>query len=252
MKLTVVGCAGSFPGPDSACSSYLIEAEGFTFLLDFGSGSLGALQRHIDPYEIDAILLSHLHADHIMDACPYVVMRRYAPGAPFPQVPLYGPQGTEARLAAAYGGAGESGCPSLTDVYDFRTLTAGRFEIGPFTITTDVVAHPVETYGVRIEHDGRSLVYSSDTGTCEPLRKLAEHSDVFLCEASYLEGRPNPQGVHMTGREAAECATKAGASRLLLTHLVRRWGSPEQTMAEATSAYAGPIEIVQAGSVYEI
>lgn len=252
MKLTVIGCAGSFPGPDSPCSSYLIEADGFTFLLDFGSGSLGALQRHIDPYDIDAILLTHLHADHIMDACPYVVMRRYAPGAPFPRVPLYGPAGTETRLAAAYGGAGETGCPSLSDVYRFHTLTPGSFTIGPLNITVDLVAHPVETYGVRIEHGGRSLVYSSDTGACESLRRLADHCDVFLCEASYLEGNSNPPGVHLTGREAGECATKAGAGRLLLTHLVHRWGSPAQTLAEATSAYTGPIEIVSSGAVYDI
>ncbi|GAA4906214.1 ribonuclease BN (tRNA processing enzyme) [Stackebrandtia albiflava] len=252
MKLTVIGCAGSFPGPDSPCSAYLVQAEDYTLLLDFGSGSLGALQRHIDPYRIDAIILTHLHADHIMDACPYVVMRRYAPGGPLPQIPLYGPTGTETRLATAYGGAGETGCPSLSDVYRFHTLTPGQLDIGPFHVTVDEVAHPVQTFGVRLEHGGRSLTYSSDTGTCEPLRRLANHCDVFLCEASYLEGRPNPPGVHLTGREAGETATKAGAGRLLLTHLVRRWGDPERTLAEATAAYAGPVELVESGAVYHI
>jgi ribonuclease BN (tRNA processing enzyme) len=252
MKLTVIGCAGSFPGPDSPCSSYLIEAEGYKLLLDFGSGSLGALQRHTDPYQIDAILLTHLHADHIMDACPYVVMRRYAPGAPFPRVPLYGPEGTESRLSAAYGGAGETACPSLSDVYDTRTLQPGTLRIGPFDVTVDRVCHPIETYGVRIEHGGSSLVYSSDTGQCENLQRLADHCDVFLCEASYLEGRPNPPGVHLTGREAGECATKAGAGRLLLTHLVRRWGSEAQTLQEARSAYAGPVEVVHSGATFDI
>ncbi|MGH8792074.1 MAG: MBL fold metallo-hydrolase [Stackebrandtia sp.] len=252
MKLTVVGCAGSFPGPDSPCSSYLIEADDFVLLLDFGSGSLGALQRHIDPYRIDAILLTHLHADHIMDACPYVVMRRYAPGAPYPRVPLYGPGGTERRLSDAYGGDGESACRSLSDVYEFHTLTPGTFTIGPLTVTVDQVAHPVETFGVRIEHEGRSFAYSSDTSQCEPLERLADGVDVFLCEASYLEGRHNPPGVHLTGREAGECAAKAGAGRLLLTHLVRRWGSEEQTLAEARSVYNGPISVVHAGAVFDV
>ncbi len=45
MKLTVLGCAGSFPAPDSACSSYQLEADGFRLLIDFGTGSLSALQR---------------------------------------------------------------------------------------------------------------------------------------------------------------------------------------------------------------
>ena len=80
MKLTVLGCAGSFPSADSACSAYLVEAEGFGLLLDFGTGSLSALQRYADLYSVNAILLSHLHCDHILDACSYVVVRRYAPG----------------------------------------------------------------------------------------------------------------------------------------------------------------------------
>lgn len=252
MKLTVIGCAGSFPGPDSPCSAYVVEAGGYTLLLDFGSGSLGALQRYIDPYHLDAVVLTHLHADHIMDACPYVVMRRYAPSSPFPPLPLYGPSGTERRLAAAYGGDGENACPALSDVYSFIDLAPGTFALGPLEITVAKVCHPVETYGVRIEHAGRSLVYSSDTGTCESLEQLAAHADTFLCEASYLEGRANPPGVHLTGKQAGECATKAGAGRLLLTHLVQRWGSKEQTLAEARSAYAGPVEVVHSGSVYHI
>lgn len=252
MNLTVVGCAGSFPGPDSPCSAYLVQADGFTLLLDFGSGSLGALQKYVDPYEIDAIVLTHLHADHIMDACPYVVMRRYAPGAPYPQVPLYGPAGTEARLAAAYGGAGEAGCPSLSDVYDFRTLTEGTIAIGPFSVTVQQVAHPVETYGLRLEHNGSTIAYSSDTGTCQALEQLAENVDLFLCEASYLEGRDNPVGVHLTGREAGESAAKAGAKRLVLTHLVRRWGSEAETRAEARSVYTGPMEVAVPGVTYEV
>lgn len=252
MKLTVIGCAGSFPGPDSPCSSYLIEADGYRLLLDFGSGSLGALQRYADPYNIDAIMLTHLHADHIMDACPYVVMRRYAPGAPFPRIPLYGPAGTERRLSAAYGGAGETACRSLSDVYDMRTLEPGTLALGPLRIDLDHVSHPVETFGVRIEHEGRTLAYSSDTDKCDALERLADHCDVFLCEASYLEGRPNPPNVHLTGREAGECATKAGAGRLLLTHLVQAWGSEAKTLAEARSAYTGPVDVVHSGDVYEI
>src|SRR4051812_19743793 len=133
MKLTVLGCAGSFPGPQSACSAYLITAEGFNLLLDFGTGSLGALQRYGDLYGIDAIILTHLHPDHMLDACSYVVARRYCPWGPLPAVPLYGPTGVAERLHAAYG-AHET---PLNDVYDFHELTAGTRRIGPFDITTE-------------------------------------------------------------------------------------------------------------------
>ena len=98
MKLTVLGCAGSFPGPDSACSAYLIEADGFRLMLDFGTGSLSALQRYAGLRRVDAVLLSHLHCDHMLDACSYVVVRRYAPDGPYPRLPLYGPAGARERM----------------------------------------------------------------------------------------------------------------------------------------------------------
>ncbi|WP_026922633.1 MBL fold metallo-hydrolase [Glycomyces arizonensis] len=251
MKLTVIGCAGSFPAPDTPCSAYLVEAGGQRLLLDFGTGSLGELQKYLDPHLLDAVIITHLHADHFFDACAYTVMRRYAPAAPGHPIPLYGPTGVAERIVAAYGGQGELCHPSLRDVYDFRELEPGTFELGSMTITVDRVAHPVETFGVRVEHAGSSLAYSSDTGPCEAFESLAAHCDVLLAEASYLEGRENPKDVHLTGKEAGDYATKAGAGRLLLTHLVEPWGSREVTLAEAKGAYTGPVEVVRPGQVYE-
>src|SRR5439155_7662213 len=71
VKLTVVGCSGSFPGPDGPASCYLLEQDGVRVLLDLGSGALGSLSRHVDLDAVDAVVLSHLHADHCLDACPY-------------------------------------------------------------------------------------------------------------------------------------------------------------------------------------
>ncbi len=99
MRLTIVGCSGSFPGPDSPASCYLVEADddsGRTWrvLLDLGNGSLGPLQRHVDLADLDALLISHLHPDHYMDACGLYVARRYHPaGAVGPALPVYGPTG---------------------------------------------------------------------------------------------------------------------------------------------------------------
>jgi ribonuclease BN (tRNA processing enzyme) len=249
MRLTVLGCAGSFPGPDSACSAYLVQAEGFSLMLDFGTGSMSALQRYASLRDVDAILLSHLHGDHIFDACSYVVVRRYAPDGPYPRVPVYGPAGTRERLAAVYGSPDEG---PLDDVYAFHTLVPGTFAIGPFTLTVDRVSHPVETFAVRLEHGGRSLAYSADTGVCEALVRLAHRSNVFLCEASYLDGEPNPPDLHLTGREAGEAAAKAEVGRLLITHLVTAWGSAEATRDAAAAAFEGPVELVRPGRRYEI
>ncbi|MGA3561504.1 MBL fold metallo-hydrolase [Melissospora conviva] len=250
MRLTVLGCAGSFPGPESACSAYLVEADGFRLLLDFGTGSLSALQRYAGLHAVDAVLLSHLHGDHILDAVSYVVVRRYAPDGPHDPLPLYAPAGAAQRLAGAYSADAE--IESVEDVYDFQTLSEGNFGIGPFTVTLARVNHPVETYGIRLEHEGRVLCYSADTAPCDALVRLADGADVFLCEASYLDGPQNPPGLHLTGREAGEAAQQAGVGRLLLTHLVDAWGSEAQTVAAAAAVYGGPLEVVRPGARYDI
>jgi ribonuclease BN (tRNA processing enzyme) len=247
--LTVLGCAGSFPGPDSPCSAYLIQADGFSLMLDFGNGSLSALQRHAKLTDVDAILLSHLHGDHMLDACTYVVVRRYAPDGPYPRIPIYAPAGAYGRMTGGYGAPNEG---PLDDVYQFHTLSPGTFPIGPFSVTVDRVVHPVETFGARIEHAGRVLAYSADTAMCDSLIRLAHRADAFLCEASYLDGQPNPPDLHLTGREAGEAATKAGVGRLLLTHLVSAWGDRSETYNAATAAFSGPVDLVESGSRYEI
>ena len=249
MRLTVLGCAGSFPALDSACSAYLVEADGFSLMLDFGTGSLSALQRYADLRRIDAILLSHLHCDHMVDACSYVVVRRWAPEGPYPRLPVYGPAGLKERMAGVYGSPDEG---PLDEVYTFHTLTPGTFALGPFTVTVARVNHPVETFGVRIEHEGRVLAYSADTAMCDALIRLAHHADVFLCEAAYLDGEDNPPDLHLTGGEAGEAATKASVGRLLLTHLVTAWGDAEATYEAAAGRFGGPVELVRPGSHYEI
>lgn len=252
MRLTVIGCAGSFPGPDSGCSAYLVEADGFRLLLDFGTGSLGALQRYAGLHVLDAILLTHLHPDHCFDACSYLVARRYDPSSPFPRLPLYGPRGTGERLAGAHHVLPGVEPTPVDDVYDVHELSPSTFEIGPFRVVTDRVNHPVETYAARVEYDGRTLAYSADTGESPVLVDLARDADLLLCEASYLDGRQNPPNLHLTGRQAGQHATKAEVGRLLLTHLVDSWGDPGRTLAEATAAYDGPVRLVRPGDGYDV
>ncbi|MEV0594177.1 MBL fold metallo-hydrolase [Nonomuraea cavernae] len=249
MKVTIIGCSGSFPGPDSPASCYLIEAEGFRLLLDLGTGALGALQRHIGLYDIDAICLSHLHADHCLDLCGYHVVRTYGPGAPHPRVPVHAPADAPRRLAAAYGMPDE---PGLETAFDFTRLEPGTFGIGPFTVTAGLVNHPVEAYGFRVSHGGRSVAYSGDTGESAELVKLAEDADLFLCEASFVDQPDLPTGLHLTGRQAAEHAAKAAAGRLVLTHLVP-WNDQSRVLDEACcGSYGGPIELARSGAVYDL
>jgi ribonuclease BN (tRNA processing enzyme) len=248
MRLTVIGCAGSFPGPESPASCYLVEADGFRMLLDLGNGALGALQRYVGLYEIDAICLSHLHGDHCLDMNSYWVARTYAPDGPRPPVPVYGPAGTAERLAAAQG----VGVPQdMSAAFTFETLTPGTRRIGPFEITLDHVNHPVETFGFRIERGGRALAYSADTGESAALTGLARGADLLLCEASFADGAANPPDLHLTGRQAGEHAARAGAGELVLTHLVP-WNDQAVMLNEAARAFGGPLSLASSGRVIDL
>lgn len=252
----MVGCAGSFPSPDSPASCYLVEADdadGRTWrvALDLGSGALGPLQLHTRLDALDAVVLSHLHPDHMSDVSGLYVARRYAPGGPVPvRLPVYGPAGTAERIRQAYGGDGVG----LAETFDVRELADRQpVELGPFTLTPYLVEHPVEAYGVRVEaHAGprvEVLAYTGDTDACEALLPLARGADLLLAEASFEEGRDEPRGVHLTGLRAGRAASDAGCRRLLLTH-VPVWTDPQVVLAEARSAFPGPIDLARQGSVH--
>ncbi len=199
MRLTVVGCSGSFPGPESAASCYLLEADGFRLVIDMGNGSLGALQRYAPLFGVDAIALSHLHADHCVDLYSYSVARTYAPAGPQPPIPVYGPAGTRERIGLIHSPEGDDGLPER---FTFETLAPGSIRIGPFDVTLAHMNHPVETFGFRFAHGGRTLAYTGDTGETEAVVGLASGADVFLSEAAFLDGPDLPPDLHLTARQA--------------------------------------------------
>jgi ribonuclease BN (tRNA processing enzyme) len=248
VRLTVLGCSGTFPGPTSPCSGYLFEHDGYRLMVDAGNGVLGALQARCDLRAVDAVLLSHLHGDHCLDMVPWAYARRYHPEGLPPRLPVYGPAGTRDRLCAAFDRPPED---RLGAVYDFRTARRGPLELGPFCVELAQMNHPVECYGIRVSAGGRSVAYSADTGESEALVRLAQDSDLLLCEASFLDGWDNPPNVHLTGRQAGEHAARAGARSLLLTHIVP-WADPARLQAEAAAVYPGELDVAAAGRVVEL
>ena len=257
MRLRVVGCSGSLPGPRSAASCYLLEAEhpddrGTTrtwrLLLDLGSGALGPLHRYVDPTTVDAVVLSHLHADHCLDLTGLYVALRYQPGGPRPgRLPVHGPTGTAARLARAYDLDPDPGMSAQLAVHEW--VAATPVEVGPFTVTPYRVEHPVEAYALRVEGPSEDdpsrravLTYSGDTDVCEGLQAAAEGEHLLLAEAAFQEGRDTPRGIHLTGRRAGQCATAAGVRSLVLTHLPP-WNDPEVVLREARATSAGPLAL---------
>jgi ribonuclease BN (tRNA processing enzyme) len=242
VQVTIVGWAGSFPGPQSPASCYLIETGDFRMVLDLGNGAVGVLQQYTGLADIDAICLSHLHADHCIDMVGYSVFQNYHPDGPRPRIRVYGPAGTADRLARALGGEHLG----MTDAFDFSTLTPGTIEIGPLRVTTRHMTHPVETFGFRIEHAGQVLAYSADTGPTGELVRLAAGADVLLSEASFVDGPDLPADLHLTARQAAEHAALAGVGELVLTHLVA-WNDPATCLDQASAAFTGPLRLASSG-----
>jgi len=251
VRLTIVGCSGSYPGPEAAASCYLLEAdhEGRTWrlLLDLGNGALGSLHRYADPLSVDGVVLSHLHADHCLDLCGYYVLRKYHPDGAQPRIPVWGPAGAAARLARAYDLPSK---PGMTGEFDFHTFD-GAFRIGPFEVEPTQVLHPVATYALRVTAAGRTLAYSGDSAPCPGLDRAATRADLFLVEASFLEGAPNPPAVHLTGREAGETATRADVARVVLTH-VPPWHDRARALEEAAAVYAGTLDLAVPGATYDV
>jgi ribonuclease BN (tRNA processing enzyme) len=172
-------------------------------------------------------------------------------------LPVVAPAEAPDRFAAQYApSAAERGATDLTDVFAFRPVIDGTStDIAGVSLAARRVDHVCEAYAVRVEHGGRSLVYSGDTGPCRSLVELATGADVLLCEATWPHVTAHwaepPPGVHLSGRQAGEHASAAGVGRLLITH-VAAWFDADEVLAEAKAAFNGPVELVEAGSTYDI
>lgn len=260
MRLTVLGCAGSFPGPDSAASGYLVQADDadgrtWAVLLDLGNGALSALQRFGDPRGLDAIGLSHLHSDHVADLAVLNVLRRYHPDGPCDPVPVHGPTGTAERLAQLSGKDPATSTDGQFDVVEWDP--DAPVTVGPLVLTPVPVDHPIPAFGIRVTGPSDldpartvTLAYTGDTDACAGLDALATGADLLLSEAAYLEGRDDAfRGVHLTGRRAGEAAARGGTRLMVLTH-IPAWNDPAVTLAEAAAVYDGPLELARPGGVH--
>ena len=255
MRLTIVGCSGSLAGPTSPASCYLVQAEHddrtWNLVLDLGNGALGALQRNIDPTAIDAVVLTHLHADHCLDLCGLYVAQKYSPTVVArTRIPVYGPRGTGERMARAYDMTPPDG---MNHEFDFRELVDRQaVRIGPFTVTPHLVRHPAEAYGIRVEADGKVLAYTGDTDTCDGLNILFHDATLALADSAFIDGRDQAQGIHLSGSRAAQAGVDAGGvSRLMLTHMPP-WNDPAVCRAQADAVWPGEVELAQADAVYEL
>lgn len=246
-RVVVLGSAGTHVGPGRMCSSYLVEAAGYRLVLDCGNGSLSNLQLRCDVADVDAVLLSHLHPDHVADVYSLYYALRFHPGGPA-SVPVYAPAGAREHLARLL--PAES-VPTFAEHCRFEVAKAGdELELGPWRVTLHAAFHPVETLAPRLSYDGTVLAYSGDSAPTSALVECAAEADLFVCDSSWLErDGPHPGGVHMTGAQAGRTAEQAGAARLAVTHVLPTI-DPAEVAAEARSAFAG--EVLAAHDLREI
>jgi ribonuclease BN (tRNA processing enzyme) len=263
VRITVLGKSPAWQDADGACSGYLVEGGGQVVLLDCGPGVFAKLRRFVDYLDVDAVVVSHLHADHILDLVPFASGLRYAPRQQ--PVPVAGNPGTDRparpRLVAPPGAleafSALSAAGAMTpdhielafavSVYD----PADTVSIGGLSLRFQPVPHFVPANAVEIAEDGARLTFSSDCGPNEELCGFARDTDLLLIEATLP--RPERDGVrgHLTPEEAGACGARAGARRLVLTHFSDEL-DVEWARAEAARAFGRPVDAAHEGAVFEI
>lgn len=262
MQVTVLGKSPSWQDAGGACSGYLVAQDDFMLLLDCGNGVFSKLRPVCDYVGVDAVLVTHMHADHFLDLVPFSYALRYAPrqqpvavggwpGTNEPARPrLYLPPGGGAVLR------GVVGCWGSEDLVDSafalqEYAAGGELELGPFAVRFCEVPHYVTTYAVELGCDGVRFTFGADCRPNQELVGFAQGTDMLMVEATLP--RPERDGVrgHLTAREAGEHGRRAGARRLVLTHYSEEL-DPELTYAEAADGYGGPVELAREGAVYTL
>jgi ribonuclease BN (tRNA processing enzyme) len=232
----VLGCDGSWTGPDGAGSGYLVRSGGTNLLVDAGPGTFARLQRHLDPGSVDAVFISHHHPDHWTDLYPLATHAQFVLSRP--SIPVFAPAGFGQR-------AGIRESPA----FDWRPVgDGGAAHVGDLDLSFHRTDHSFETLAVRIDGGSRTLGYSADTGPAWSLAELGTGLDLVLCEATYTSEHEGTAG-HMSGRQAGSQARVAGARRLVITH---RWPTVDAAAvaAEAEMAFGDPVEQAAIGKEF--
>ena len=244
MKITPIGIWGGYPKANSATSSFLIEHEGFYCLMDCGSGVLSSLQNYLPLEQLDAVVISHYHADHIADIGSLQFSRiiNFYLGKPAPALPIYGHTKDQENF----------------DRLSYKEQTVGVaisedevVQIGPFEVSFCQTIHPVYCLAMKFSVDNKSVVLTADTEWRDELVDFARGTDLLISEANLYEEHVGKAPGHMGGSEAGILASRSSAKQLVLTHLPLH-GQIEDILGAARQNYDGPTEIAKVGKAYDI
>lgn len=244
MKLTVIGCWGGYPKINEASAGYLLEQNDFTLLIDCGSAVLSKLQSYVAPEKLDAVIISHYHADHISDI-GVLQHARYIQGflkeKPCP-LPIYAHGEDEEEFA------------KLT----YKDVTIGKkyhpdipLQIGPFSITFLKTNHPVTCYAMRITNGSKTIVYTADTAFTEELVGFSQEADLLMSECNFYGHQNFKDAGHMNSFQVGRLAEKAKVKQLLLTHLPHD-GELSDLISEAKQYFKGKTILAHSGQVLKV
>lgn len=243
MKLTVLGKYGPWPAAGSSCSGYLLEAGGKRLLLDCGCGVLGQLLKFCAIEQLDGIVLSHLHSDHMGDmmvlryALPYFIGN----GLMKPGLPVFLPATPESVADTIISDAN----------VDARVVKGGdAAEFLGMQLSFFSTRHLVECNAVKIACEGKTLVFSGDMNTTPGFEQFAAGADLLLIDGFFTNREWSEEKPHLSAALAAGLGAKAGVKRLLLTH-IRPIGNVDVLLQEARQVYPAA-EIAEDGAQYSI
>jgi len=237
MKLTVIGFWGGYPKKNGASSGYLLEHNGFQLLIDCGSGILAKLQNVLQPEELDAVILSHYHPDHIADigVLQHARLIQGYLGKKTAALPIYGHPFADEEFSK----------------FTYKDVTKGIaydpsqvLSVGPFQISFLKTNHPVPCYAMRITADEKSLVYTGDSSFKEEFITFSKDADVLLCECNFYGNQDGKSAGHMNSFETGYLAQNAGVKKLVLTHLPH-YGNLTELINEAASNFTGIINLAE-------
>lgn len=249
MDITVLGNGAAYPRPGGACSGLLVSNEDTNVWIDAGNGTFSRLLELISLAELDALVLTHAHADHIADVSPLMYAIALGGDVRNGALPIYVPK----QMAAASVGVllGGHAADTFQRVFEMHAFNGAPVGVGTLSLEPFRTLHPGETYGIRVRSGDRTAVYTSDTAFFPELPDACRDADLLICEATYVDEHKAEPGVHMWAKQAGTVASKAGVKRLVLTHILPAY-STEQAVHEAAAEYDGPVEAAVEGKRYSI
>jgi len=242
MRLDVIGAGPAYTDRVGATgAAYLVRSADHGLLLDLGQGSFSRLASLVDPGDLTAVVISHLHPDHFIDLVPLRHYLRWE--MPRRRVLVLGPAALRARLDGLHGDPGFSQA-----ALDLETLAVGVRTVGPFELQVARVTHTDSSFGFRVSIGGGGvgLAYSGDCGRAEDLDVLVRQGDTLLCEVSFGPGPVVAGAQHLDGPAVGRLAHRTNVGRVLLTHLQMGYDH-EATIESVRAHFDGPVELVDPG-----